>query len=251
MASPQALLAKLGLNDKEAKIFLALAKLGPAPVRTVAQQAGINRGTTYDTLKHLLSLGLVSYYHREKHQYFVAERPERLLSYTQERVQQAEVARHEVESGLTTLERAYASSGEVPTVKFYEGFHGAKTILRDVLTTMSHASHKEYYVYSSVDLRQHLYHEFPNFTDERVKRGIKVLTIAIGAGGSRHGLDERRWLSKKEGAPTFVIIYDGKVATLALDGHGNLVGTVIENRAVADTERLIFKALWDKLVPAD
>lgn len=251
MASPQALLTKLGLNDKEAKIFLALAKIGPAPVRTVAQQAGINRGTTYDTLKHLLSLGLVSYYHREKHQYFVAERPERLLAYTQERVRHAEAAKQEIENDLASLERAYASSGEVPTVKFYEGFHGAKAILQDVLATMSHTSPKEYHVYSSVDLRQHLYQEFPNFTDERVKRGIKVLTIAIGAGGTRHGLDERRWLSKKEGAPTFVIIYDGKVATLALDGRGNLVGTVIENRAVADTERLIFRALWDKLTPAD
>lgn len=249
MATPQHLLATLGLNEKESRIFLALAKLGPAPVRAVARQAGVNRGTTYDTLKHLLSLGLASYYNREKHQYFVAERPERLLAVTEDRVRQAEEARREVERGLPELAKTYAVAGEVPTVKFYEGFRGAKAILRDVLAVMSRATDKEYFVYSSVDLRQHLYQEFPNFTDERVKRGIKVKTIAIGAGGSLHGLDERRWLSKKEGAPTFVIIYDGKVATIALDANRNPIGILIENRAIADTEKMIFRNLWDKLKP--
>lgn len=244
------LLGRLGLNEKEARVFLALAKLGPAPVRAVARQAGLNRGTTYDTLKRFLELGLASYYHREKHQYFVAERPQRVLQLTEDRVRAAEEARREVEQSLPELAKVYTASGEIPTVKFYEGFRGARAILRDVLAVMSQADPKEYSVYSSVDLRQHLYQEFPNFTDERVKRGIKVKTIAIGAGGSLHGLDERRWLSRKEGAPTFVIIYGGKVATIALDGRGNLVGTVIENRAVAETERLIFHALWDKLAPA-
>lgn len=243
----QSLLKNLGLGARDTDVFLALAKLGPAPVRLIAQQAGVNRGTTYDTLKHLLAKGLVSYYHREKHQYFVAESPQRLMELLDERIKQDQETKRELERTLPEIEALYATPGEKPLVKYYEGFRGAKTILRDVLAIMSRAAEKEYYVYSSVDLRKYLYQEFPNFNEERVKRGIRVKTIAVGAGGSLHGLDERRWLSRKNSAPTFVIVYDGKVATIGLDGNSNLMGILIENRAIADTQKMIFLSLWDKL----
>lgn len=241
------LLTRLGLNDKEVGVFMALAKLGPSPVRTVAQHAGVNRGTTYDTLKHLLEQGLVSYYHQEKHQYFMAESPERLLERIDDRVHQEQETRRELEAALPELRTMYATPRDKATVKYYEGFRGARAILRDVLITMSRAEKKEYYVYSALDLRQYLYKEFPNFTDERVKRGINVKTIAIGGGGSLHGLDERRWLSRKESAPTFVIIYDGKVARLALDHNQQLMGILIESQPIAETEMLIFRHLWERL----
>ncbi len=243
----QPLLAKLGLNERDTNVFLALVKLGPSPVRSIAREANVNRGTTYDTLKHLLSQGLVAYYHREKHQYFVAEPPERLLELIDDRVKRDLETRQEVERALPHLASLYATPGEKPTVKYYEGFRGAKAILRDVLAVMSAETDREYFVYSSVDLRNHLYQEFPNFTEERIKRKIKVKTIAIGGGGGRHGLDERRWLSKKESAPAYVIIYGGKVAAIALDANRNPMGILIENRAVAETEKLVFRSLWETL----
>lgn len=242
-------LKRLDLNDKEIAVFLALIRLGPSAVRSVAAEAGVNRGTTYDTLKHLLTQGVVSYYHQDKHQYFVAEPPDRLFALLEERIKREEDTKRELEAARPELEALYATPGEKPSVKYYEGFRGAKTILRDVLLTMSRAKEKEYYVYSSLDLRQYLYQEFPNFNEERVKANIKVKTIALGAGGELHGLDDRRWLSRKESAPTYVLIYDGKVATLALDANRNIMGIMVENRAIADTEAMIFKALWDKLQP--
>lgn len=248
--SLHSILGNLGLNQKQADIFLALVKLGPSPVRLIAQQAGVNRGTTYDTLKYLLTKGLISYYHRDKHQYFVAESPTRLTELIEDRIRQSQETKAEIEKRLPELEALYATPGEKPVVKYYEGFRGAKTILRDVLAVMSRADTKEYFVYSSVDLRDYLYQEFPNFTDERVKHGIKVRTISIGAGGQLHGLDARRWLSRKEGAPNYVIIYDNKLAVIGLDANRNLMGILIESRSIAETQALIFRNLWDKLEPS-
>ena len=71
-------LKNLGLNDKEIKIYLACLRLGPSPVRKIAQESGVNRGTAYDILRSLIKLGLVSYYHKDKNQYFIAENPEKL-----------------------------------------------------------------------------------------------------------------------------------------------------------------------------
>ncbi len=52
------------------------------------------------------------------------------------------------------------------------------------IETMSKApAPKEYYVYSSADIRKYLYQDFPNFTEERKKRNIHVKIIALGEGG--------------------------------------------------------------------
>ena len=68
-------LQKLGLAEKEIKVYLALLSLGPSAIRKIATKAGVNRGTTHDALKTLQREGLVSYYHKEKRQHFVAEDP--------------------------------------------------------------------------------------------------------------------------------------------------------------------------------
>jgi len=73
-------LATLGLNEKAVQVYLASLKLGPSPVRAIALEAGTNRGTTYDLLKELIAEGLVSYFHKEKRQYFIAEDPQKLTA---------------------------------------------------------------------------------------------------------------------------------------------------------------------------
>lgn len=55
---------QLGLHEKEISVLLALMSLGPSPVRAIADKARVNRGTTYDILKSLITHALVSYYHQ-------------------------------------------------------------------------------------------------------------------------------------------------------------------------------------------
>ena len=74
----ESILKKIGLNDKEIRVYLTCLKLGPSSVRKIADNSEVNRGTAYDILRSLISLGLVTYYHQDKHQYFIAEDPARL-----------------------------------------------------------------------------------------------------------------------------------------------------------------------------
>ena len=76
---------KLGLSDKEIKIYLTILEYGAISVRSLAKLAGLNRGTTYDVLKNLQQEGLVSYYHQKTKQKFVAEEPDRLLKLIKDR----------------------------------------------------------------------------------------------------------------------------------------------------------------------
>ena len=55
------LIKKLGLNENEIKVYLALLELGPSLVTKIAQKAGINRTSSYDILERLVRYNLVTY----------------------------------------------------------------------------------------------------------------------------------------------------------------------------------------------
>jgi len=240
----QQILQKFGFSDKEIRVYLALLKHGPSPVRKIAAATEINRGTTYDILKSLKEQGLISYYHQATHQYFVAEDPERLNDLLNEKQRTLENARQELKAAIPVLRSMHELGGGKPVVKFYDGANGIRTILLDVLDTMERAPIKEYCVYSSADIRQYLYEKFSDFTDQRIKRKIAVKIIALGEGGQELGMDERRWLTQKEGAPTYIIIYHDKTALISVTEDKTPLGIIIEDAGLAQTQKFLFENQW-------
>lgn len=249
MADAAVLLKKLGFSDKEIAVYRAVLAYGPAPVRKLADASGINRGTTYDILKSLMEQGLVSYYHQKKKQYFVAEHPEKLLIAIDVKAAVLAAAKEEVRAILPELASLFSKASEKPVVKYYEGDAGIRTLLADVLETVAALpeAKRAYVVYSSADIRSHLYRAFPGFTAERIRRKIRVRAIAIGSGGEEQALAERRWLTKKEGAPTYMIVYADKTALFSVGAGGEARGVLIEDADTSDTQRLIFDSLWKTL----
>ncbi len=73
-------------------------------------------------------------------------------------------------------------------------------VLRDILDSAGGSPKKEYAVISTKTLREHLYRPFPNFTRQRVSRGIGVRVIAVGEGGDEAELAERKWLAAPDAA---------------------------------------------------
>jgi sugar-specific transcriptional regulator TrmB len=243
------LLKEYGLSEKEIAVYLTLIKLGPSAVRNISSESKVNRGTTYDILKNLISQGLVSYYNKESHQYFTSEPPEKLVLALEQRQQDLEAVKEKIQKNLPTLQLEFGRQGGKPVMKLYEGLKGIKQILEDVLETMSRADDKIYYVYSSASVRKNVYQSMPDFSDKRIKKIIKVQTIALGAGGQLVGNDERKWMNKheKELAATYQLIYNGKVAHISLDNSENPVGVLIENQPIYETQKMIFEFNWSRL----
>lgn len=241
-------LKRIGLDDKQVAVYLALLRLGPSPVRKIALEAKVNRGTTYDILKGLMRLGLVSYYHQDKHMYFVCEDPGALVSVVAEKRKELQRIDGELQNIIPELRSFLDRGTEKPVVKYYEGYRGVRSILEDVVKTVADlGAPKEYVIYSSSTIRPFLYQAFPDYTENRIAKGIRVKAIAIGEGGELKGLDQRKWLSKDEGVPTYTLIYGNKVAMISVDAKRNPLGVLIEDPAIATTQQLIFRRLWDAL----
>lgn len=244
-------LLQFGLNEKEVSVYMSLISLGPAPVREIAKLAGVNRGTTYDILNNLINIGLVSFYKHyqkeEKRQYFVAEPPQKLVDAIENKKRNLETLKLQINKSIPELEAMYEKSGAKPVVKYYEGFGGIRMILRDVIETIKQTKNKIYYVYSSADIRDYLYQAYPDFNEHRIENKISVKAIAIGQGGELAGLDQRKWLSEADGSPTYVLIYDSKVAMVTIDATKRPVGVVVENHGLYQTQEMIFNKLWNTL----
>lgn len=237
---------KLGFSDKTARIYLTLITLGPTSVRNLAKKTEFNRGTVYDGLKWLKEMGVVNYYEKESKQFFVAEDPDKLYDLVNRQTEQLQEVSKKMKDTVLELKSVYDKGGERPLAKYYEKGEIRK-ILEQVLNRCEESGELVYRVYSDADIRDYLYDGFQSFSDARIAKGIKVKAIAIGGGGELRGLDERKWLSIKKDSPTYIIIYPGSTAYISLNSQGDLVGVVIENNGVYQTQKGIFDALWETL----
>ena len=243
----ETILNNFGLNEKEIAVYLALVELGGSPVRLISAKSKVNRGTTYDILKSLIEEGLVSFYNKDTHQYFVAENPEKLIEALDMKQKKLEEVKSEIQLSMPELQGLFAKQGGKPQMKLYEGQKGVRAIMQDVLDIMSKAKDKTYYVFSSANVRKNVYQSMPDFSPKRMKLGIKVKAISLGEGGQLVGLDERKWIKSADLKSTYMFIYEGKIALVSLDDELNEVGIVIQNRAIFETQKFIFKNLWEKI----
>lgn len=240
-------LGAIGLRQKDYAIYIALMRLGTAPLREIARECGFNRGTTYDTLKRLMDLGLVSFVDAKTHRFFTAEDPKKLTGVATRREIAAQEARLKLQEVIPDLQQLIGWSQHRPTVFYYEGEVGVRSILEDVIQTCANSLDKMYRVYSSSAIRDLILNAWPGYTKQRIREKVRVRAIAIGHGGNTSGLDERRWLAKEDQAPTYIFIYPGKTAYVSVDEKQKLFGVIIDDTAIALTQTMIFDSLWQHL----
>ena len=73
-------LKKLGLSEKEIKVYLALLELGEAAVQKISQKSKVNRATTYVILEGLAKKNLVSEIEKKGKTLYGAQDPEFLFN---------------------------------------------------------------------------------------------------------------------------------------------------------------------------
>jgi predicted DNA-binding transcriptional regulator len=114
-------LQKIGLSDKEAKIYLALLKFGEASVSDIAEEGGIKRPTAYLILDELRKKGLVIKIPYAKKIMFKAKTPDDLYEQSISNINQFEKV-------LPRL-RAMAPSKQAIKTLYFEGLEGISDAL--------------------------------------------------------------------------------------------------------------------------
>lgn len=232
-------LKNLGLNDKEAKVYLANLELGSAPVSDISKKAKINRVTTYDILEKLIHKGFINYMTKNKIKYFDAIKPDTIYKITKQKTD-------DFKKALPDLKRLHGETAH-PRIRYFEGLNGIKAIYQETLTAKTEILNYA----NSEEIRTHWPEYDKEYVEKRAEKGIFLKGIAPldEAGLKVHSEDKKynrniRLIPRnKYGFSNEINIYDNKVSIISF--NEGLIGMIIESNEIADTQRVIFKMVWE------
>jgi len=237
-------LLSLGLSEKETNVYLALLNLDKGTVSEIARQAEMNRTTGYDILSRLVNYGLVSVSGKEPKQEFVAESPDKVVVFLENKKRETEKQIVGAKKFLPELKSIHNVGGR-PKIRFYEGKEGLKQVYEDTLT-----SHEAIRAYATVDdMHAALPDYFPKYYQRRAKKGIHIRAIVpktpIGLERAKQDRTEARETAmippdKYYFSPE-INIYDNKIM---IASWREKLGIIIESPEIADAMKKIYELAW-------
>ena len=245
------LLEKLGLSEKESKVYLAILELGKDSVQNIAVKADIARPTTYVILEKLLNFGLVSTIDEGKKTFFMAENPKELEKLLEEQKRDIEERRKELDQNLSQLMAIYNASEHKPTVRYYEGIEGLLALERFSSSKQTKQQEKEILNIVSVEAIEKMFpKERTKALGERINQNIKARVIYTRSQGPFSEEENKRdlregihlpldTLSKNVG----ITIFPNAIKIFVFNEqypHGIL----IEDEDIANNFKKIFELAW-------
>lgn len=240
---------EIGMETRDKRVYEALISQPKASLRQIAAVTGINRGSVYESIKQLAAAGLVGTIQSGKQTRYAATDPSIIIELLKERQAKAATAEVTAASYINKIATATAEEATIPPfATYYEDDEGVAAILRDIIATCR-ALKVDYRAISTSHVRQYMYQNFPNFTQRRIAEGIGVRVIAVGQGGTKDELSERKWLEAKrgKGPNCYTLIYGDKTAFISMNEANVLSGIVIDNAGVAHLQKELFDHLWESL----
>lgn len=240
MKKLEQVLESAGISEREAKVYLTLLQLSESTPAAIAKFTGIKRSTVYLTLATLTTRGLVSSHRKGSKTFFSALNPHALLDDMHSRFQA-------LEQVLPEIEQLGLSHKTIPQVTVYEGKKGLVRAMEDTLTTsMDLLCWGDVRLATSSVLEDY----YPDYIRKKVAKNIWVRGIVSydreAVEFKKRGVKELRelYLVPKEKFPfrNEINIYEDKVAIIA---HADLVGVIIRNKNIADTQRSIFRLAFE------
>ncbi|MEN9582522.1 MAG: hypothetical protein RL641_476 [Candidatus Parcubacteria bacterium] len=234
-------LEKLGLNEKESKIYIAALELGKFSVLSLASKTGIKRPTCYLILDELCKKGLISTHPKAKKVIYVAEHPNNLLKKTAG----AHALAKEIVPELQSL---IDSNAERPNLKVYSGQKGIQGIYEDMLED----GFDLYYITSTKELVEAAGKEFiDDWIERRIAKGVKTFRISVQEKempeiplyvGSAENMRSVRYAPPGFVTPYTIYIYGKKVAFIST--KKDLFGFIVESADLAISMKAMFDVVW-------
>jgi sugar-specific transcriptional regulator TrmB len=238
-------LKKLGLNERESAVYLALLLHGALGISDIARRTGLYRTDIYRTLAALSGEGLVASSPKGKYKVYAAASPKKL----EKRFLDLANRFDDEIATLSALHRTQRAAR--PRVTYIEGERGIRGIYDDIATSLPKGA--VYYRYSAARVNdnekraRYLSNTYRTLRDQK-KLERKVITNMPNKLGKRPRLERE----VKVVPPDFdlfeynvsQVIYGDKVAVI---DYNTETAVVIENGTIAKFQEKIFQLLFRKL----
>ena len=236
-------LEEVGLNSKEAKVYLAALRLGPSNVQKLAAAASLSRTSVYPVLEALRTSGLMSTTVAGMKRLFSAEPPAKLEAII-------EAKRALIQSILPDLEASRKHLPSSDRIKEYTGRPAVRTAYEELLEGTKPGD--EYIVCSELEKWMSLDPLF--FTEFRRRRDRMLLEIKILATdtavsrslkASAKGRAEIRFLPKGTPLATNVVVVPNRVLIHRV--HNPPSAVVLFDDSIIMLHQQLLRIIWGTL----
>jgi len=230
----------LGLNEKQAKVYLALLQMGSGSVLGISTRAGTKRPTTYLLLEELRMKGLATLLPKKKKAVYTAESPQKLM---QEQRDKEEM----IEENLPELLAIYNSQKEKPKVTYYQGEESIVKLYDEIF------KEKEILFYGSIaSISPAVYRQVERYLEKIKKEKLNVREVLQADEKStqfaRDNQSENHRIKiapEKYQFPTDNMIFGNKVAIITY--KDTPMAVVIESSDVVATYKSLFEIAWNSV----
>lgn len=238
------------LSTKEQKIIEVLASCGKSSVRTLTQEALINRTTIYPILEKLIEKGLVKKYEYNDITYFetINEQEFELWSKKQRMLFLGQLTELDsVIKNKNRIEKTLKTS-----VKYFEGYDGVTVSYQD-----TYQDNQEKIIYAITDYDS-AYKNLNDFLEKdyfpaRVNQKVRVQSILskkskMGSkdkSRAKELLRDMRYIDILNGLGIEINIYSNKIHIVSFDKK-NPSAVIIQNEIIARAFKEIFSYIWKK-----
>lgn len=237
-------LQSIGLEEKEAKIYLAALELGSTNIQDLAEKAAIKRSTVYEILKKLEPIGLITESIKGKRKIYIASEPEKL----KKNIKEKEQLLNQILPELRSLNNVSATK---PKVTYYEGRDGLRQIYNLVLETTSKKVDWVSPIRAVMDTVGERFLE--EYIEKRSKEKYWIRSIQI----TEQQVDTYKYLDPTTfdktyrrvkfsppglDIPNTMAIWDNKVAVISTRKEG--FGFIIESIDYTRSMKVFYNLLW-------
>lgn len=236
-------LIDLGFSEPEARMYIALYKLGGATAAHAAKEAGIQRTAAYATLRLLTARGAVQVYFKKNTRFYQPQKPEKISRMMESKLE----AFNALIPSLVSLSREQA---QVMGLRFIETREELRSFYEDIL--LSEAD-KTYRVIGNTIHWFNIDPEF--FTGYRARRAKKKIKTRLLLTADSREVDpaqpallrDVRYLP--EGHPfksTMNIFHD---QAIIISPEMSSLAVVIKVPAMIDIFHSLFEIIWEMTHP--
>lgn len=252
----QQTLKQLGLEDTEAKVYLALLELGPSTVTEITKKAQVTRTLGYHVLQKLGWQGLVNESSGSgKKKVYAAEHPQSFLRFVKNKKRSWERREEDAEKILPDLVALYQTQDK-PVIRYQHGVNGVMSLFEESLQSKTE-------ILSILDVESWKTSDFwewaKKYNRERNKQRIKERILLLDTPAARE------WVSQYKTSPVYTLyhwvkpeevqgllqfggeinVYENKVM-IALLKAPHILGVIMESPVLSNILKGMFEFIWNK-----
>lgn len=231
-------LRDLGFTSNEVRVYLTLLRLGRSQAGRLAKECNLERTSVYNSLKRLISEGIVSYIIESNKKVFSASDPSKLVEMFREKGERASLL-------LPKLMSLRKYEKEKENILKFRGYSGIKTVMNDILKSCKEDG--EYLIFGS---ENQLSERMPVFAEifvaRKDSRRLRTrILIRKGLKGRQKRMSKftrARFVPTEVISPANINVYADKVALLIWSEIPEAV--IIDNKEAAAAFSSYFEFMW-------